>query len=146
MWVRGQGAAVAKAVWFHKYYDLPKIEVSWSGITEAGKEDLAMWLKERAAQLAERKRIEAEEYDMRNAKFSPKNDDKMGMLEHYRSRMACRADCGEQNPKLCCSMCKITRTSLSLFSHWHPADKCFVQATAAHSVNRRTGRWAHLSS
>ena len=68
---------------------------------------------------------------------------KIGMLEYYRSRMACLADCGKQNSKLCCSMCKITRTSLSLSLDWHLADKCFVQATAAHLVNRRTGRWAH---
>ncbi len=115
MWVRGQGAAVAKAVWFHKFYNLPKIEVSWSGMTEAEKEDLAMWLKERAQWVADRKRIDAEEYEKRNAKFAPKNEAKMGMLERYRSRMACRADCGEQNPNLCCSKCKITRKPCLLF-------------------------------
>jgi hypothetical protein len=147
MWVRGQGAAVAKAVWFQKYYDLPKIEVSWSGITEPDEEDLSVWLKERADRLAERERIEAEEYEMRNLKFTPKDDGKMGMLEHYRSRRACRADCGEQNPKLCCSMCKNTRTSFVFcLCTGYPADKCFVQDTAAHLVNRRTGRWAHFSS
>jgi len=140
-WVRAQGAAVAKGVWFHKYYDLPKIEVSWSGITEADKEDLAVWLKERADRLAERKRIEAEEYEMRNAKFTPRNDGKMGMLEYYRSRMACRADCGEQNPKLCCSVCKITRTSLSLSLslYWDPADK--MLCTGYCSVSCQSEDW-----
>jgi hypothetical protein len=115
LWVRGQGAAVAKAVWWHKYYNLPKIEISWSGMTQAEKADIAIWLKERAERLAERKKIEKEEYDKRNGKFTPRDGGKMGMLEYYRSLMACRADCGQQNPELCCSKCKSARKSYLFF-------------------------------
>jgi hypothetical protein len=115
VWVRAQGAAVAKAVWWHKYYNLPKIEISWSGMTQAEKDDIVIWLKERAERLAERKKIEAEEYKERNAKFTPWDDGKMGMLEHYRLLMACRAECGEQHPKLCCSKCKFARMSYLCF-------------------------------
>ena len=111
VWVRGQGAAIAKAIWFQKYFDLD-IEVSWSGITDAEKEDLAVWLKERAEQLAERRRIGTQEYEERKAKYGKEHyriESKMGMQAHYRSRLACRADCGEQDPTLYCSKCKMAR-------------------------------------
>jgi len=67
MWVRGQGAAVAKTIWFHDHFDW-NIEVSWSGMTEGKKQDLDMWLKERAERHAARRKIEGEEYDAREAK------------------------------------------------------------------------------
>lgn len=108
-WVRKQGEAVAKAIWFHEHYDQPKIEVSWSGITKAEKDDLALWFKERAVQLAERRRVELEEYEKRNNKFSPRDEAEMGMLEYFRSQMACRAECGEKNPRLQCAKCQFTR-------------------------------------
>jgi len=78
-------------------------------MTEVEKQDLATWLKERAEQLAERRRIGEEEYEERKAKYGEEYHRKMGMEAYYRSRMACRADCGEQNPKLYCSKCKIAR-------------------------------------
>jgi len=150
VWVRAQGAAVAKAVWFHRYYNLPKIEVSWSGMTEAEKEDLAMWLKERAESLENTKRIETEDYEKRNAKFGPgyEGSSKMGMLEYYRRQIACRADCGEQKPKLCCSKCKFARKSCLFYfcDVLHCAEKYSIQVTVAHLVNRRTGRCVHLNS
>ena len=114
VWVRGQGAAVATAIWFQEYFDFD-IEVSWSGMTEGEKEDLATWLKDRAEQLAERRRVEKQEYEERKAKYGKEHyriEEKMGMQAHYRSRLVCRADCGEQNPKLYCSKCKIARKSL----------------------------------
>jgi hypothetical protein len=113
-WVRAQGAAVAKAVWFHKHFDRD-IEVTRSGMTEDEKQDLAVWLKERADRLAEQKKIREEEYAARKAKNGDSHyrlEKKMGMQAYYKSRMACRADCGEQNPKFNCSKCKIARESL----------------------------------
>ncbi len=117
IWVRGQGAAIAKAIWFQQYFDFD-IKVSWSGMTEAEKEDLALWLKERSEQLAECSRIRTEEYEERKAKYGEGHhriETRMGMQAYYRSRLACRADCGEQNPKLSCSKCKIARKSLLFF-------------------------------
>ena len=53
--------------------------------------------------------------------------------------MACRADCGEQNPKFNCSKCKIARESLAflivtMMTRW------FMQAIAAQLVNQGIGR------
>ena len=116
-WVRAQGAAIAKGIWFHKHFDRD-IEVTWSGMTEDEKEDLAAWLKARAERLAEQRKIGKEEYDARKAKYGDTHDlveMKMGMQAYYKLRMSCRADCGEPNPKSSCSKCKIARKSLHLF-------------------------------
>lgn len=48
-------------------------------------------------------------------------EEKMGMHTYYRSQLACRTDCGEQNPKLYCSKCKIARKS-TLLSVWFNTD------------------------
>lgn len=119
MWVRGQGAAVAKAVWFHELYDRD-IEVTWSDMTEDEEQDLDVWLKERAERLAEQRKVGEEKCAARKAKYGDnyyRVEEKMGMQAYYKSRMACRADCGEQNPKFSCSKCKIARESLP-FSLW----------------------------
>ena len=117
VWVRAQGAAIAKGIWFHEHFN-QDIEVSWSGMTEDEKEDLVAWLKERAGRLAERRKIWKEEYEAREAKYGDTYDiveRKMRMQASYKLRMSCRADCGEQNPKFNCSKCKTTRESLHLF-------------------------------
>ncbi|KIM35352.1 hypothetical protein M413DRAFT_449809 [Hebeloma cylindrosporum] len=111
VWVRGQGAEIAKAIWFHNHFDRD-IEVSWSGMTEDEKQDLAVWLKERSERHAARSKIEGDEYDEREVKYGARHhrvEENMGMQVYYKSRMACRADCGEQNPKFSCSKCKIAR-------------------------------------
>jgi len=118
VWVRGQGAEVAKAIWFHNHFDRD-IEVSWSGMTEGEKQELDVWLKERAERHATRRKIEGEEYDAREVQYGAKHhrvEEKMGMQAYYKSQMACRAECGEQHPKFNCSKCKIARESL-LFRH-----------------------------
>lgn len=111
IWVRGQGASVAKAIWFLHHFDRD-IEVSWSGMTEDEKQDLAVWSKERTERLAEQRKIEEKEYAAHKAKYGDKDSrvgKRMGMQAHYKSLMACRADCGEQRPKFNCSKCKIAR-------------------------------------
>lgn len=110
IWVRAQGAAVAKAIWFHKHFDRERIEVSWSGITVAGKAELEAWMQERAARLAEKRKIRTQEYEARKAQYGEEHhriEAEMGMRNHYKSRLVCRADCGEQEPKLKCSKCKV---------------------------------------
>jgi len=67
-WVRAQGAAIARGIWFHKHFNRD-VEVTWSGITEDEKQDLDTWLKERAERLAEQRKIEKEEYESRKAKY-----------------------------------------------------------------------------
>jgi len=44
--VQEVGTRLAKGIWFHLISRQPNIKVSWSGITEAEEEDLAIWLKE----------------------------------------------------------------------------------------------------
>ena len=116
-WVRTQGAAIAKGIWFHKHFDRD-VEVTWSGMTEDEKQDLDAWLKERAERLAEQSKIAKVEYEARKAKYGNKHDAlemKSGMRAHYKLLKACRADCGEQNPKFKCSKCKVARKYFFFF-------------------------------
>ncbi|KIM45723.1 hypothetical protein M413DRAFT_442345 [Hebeloma cylindrosporum] len=111
VWVRAQGAAIAKGIWFHKLFNRD-IEVSWSGMSEDDKVALTAWLKERSEGLAEQRKIGNEEYKARKAKYGDNHDIaemKMAMQAYYKLRMACRAECGEQNPKSYCSKCKVAR-------------------------------------
>jgi len=114
VWVREQGAEIAKAIWFHNHFDRV-IEVSWSGMTADEKQDLDAWLKDRAERHAERSKIEGDEYDARKVKYGANHhrvEEKMGMQAYYKSRMSCRAECGEQHPKFTCSQCKTAREYL----------------------------------
>jgi hypothetical protein len=89
-------------------------------MTEDEKQDLDVWFKERAEQHAARRKIEGEEYDAREMKYGAKHhrvEEKIGMQAYYKSRMACRAECGEQHPKFSCSKCKVARESF-VFPHY----------------------------
>jgi hypothetical protein len=108
IWVRGQGTAIAKAIWFHRHFDRPDVEVSWSGMTDLEKEELTAWLKDRAERLKQQHNIELNEYEARKALHGD-NDAKVGMRNHYKSRLACRADCGKQDVGFACSKCKVAR-------------------------------------
>ena len=117
-WIRAQGAAVAKGIWWQKHWDFPDIEVTWSGMTDADKADLTAWLSERAARLAVKEKEEKKEYEDRKAEDGDEHfmiEVDMGMKAYYENQLACRADCGERHPRLRCSKCKIARESLSLF-------------------------------
>ena len=105
-WVRGQGAAVAKAVWFHEHFNCPDVEVSWSGMTNSEKQELAAWLGGRAERLRQEKFEERKAFHGDGIRTVEKD---MGMHNYYKSRLACRADCGEKNPKFGCSKCKLAR-------------------------------------
>ena len=111
IWVRGQGAAVAKAIWFHKHFD-KELEVSWSGMSDSEKEDLAAWLEERAERLRQEKIKSENEYEARKALHGDNHhmvEEQMAMDRYYKSQLACRAGCGEENPRLTCSKCKTAR-------------------------------------
>ncbi|KAG6810772.1 hypothetical protein H0H92_010400 [Tricholoma furcatifolium] len=104
-WIRAQGSAVAKAIWFQKHYNRPNFEISWSGMTPEEKEDLKAWMEERSARLnKERKELEA-----KHAHMDCEEEWKAVMRLYYKMRLWCRADCGEQHPKLTCSNCKFAR-------------------------------------
>jgi MYND finger len=111
IWVRGQGAAVAKGIWFHRHFD-KELEVSWSGMSDPEKEDLAAWLEKRAERLRKKNDIEEKEYEELKALHGNKHymvEEKLGMDRYYKSLLACRAGCGEENPRLTCSKCKTVR-------------------------------------
>ena len=79
-------------------------------MTVADEDDLAVWLKERAEQLASYLRKENEEDQELEARLVSRQDKlDLDMYAYHRLRIACRADCGEKNPMLCCSKCKIAR-------------------------------------
>lgn len=111
IWVRAQSAVVAKAVWFHKHFN-NELEVSWSGMSDSEKEDLAAWMEERAERLRQRRKIDSDEYEERKALYGDQHylvEEEMGMDRYYKSLLACRAGCGEENPRLTCSKCKKVR-------------------------------------
>jgi hypothetical protein len=111
MWVRGQGTAVAKAIWFHQHFNNP-LDVSWSGMSDSEKVDLAAWLEERAERRRQEKSIAKREYEERKALHGDdyfEVENKMAMDKYHKSQLACRADCGEENPSFTCSKCKVTR-------------------------------------
>lgn len=122
-WVRAQGAAVAKGIWFQNHWDFPDIEVTWSGMSDEDKADLTAWLSERAARLTDKDKEETKEYEERKAKDGDEHlkiEEDMGMRAYYEAQMACRADCGEKHPKLRCSKCKVARESTSPFLFFNP--------------------------
>jgi len=115
-WVRGQGAIVAKGIWYHQIYDRPFIAVSWSGMSESEKQEFDIWLKDRAERLEQKK-----EEDLEDRPKSANQEDTFrwmkleeirSMWRYYQLRLACRAECGEKTPKLVCSKCKMTRELL----------------------------------
>jgi hypothetical protein len=111
IWVRGQGAFVAKAIWFHEHFNNP-IEVSWSGMSDSEKEDLAAWLEERAELRQKEKILQKKEHEELKALHGDELHEvqaKMAMDRYYESQLACRAECGEENPKFTCSKCRIVR-------------------------------------
>jgi hypothetical protein len=110
IWVQEVGTRIAKSVWFHQLFRQPNIKVSWSGITAAEEEDLAIWLKERAERLALRSRNESE-YEQELEAWLGNWPEELSarMYPYHRLRVVCRADCGEKNPTLRCSKCKIAR-------------------------------------
>lgn len=141
IWVRAQSAVVAKAVWFHKHFN-NELEVSWSGMSDSEKEDLAAWMEERAERLRQRRKIDSDEYEERKALYGDQHylvEEEMGMDRYYKSLLACRAGCGEENPRLTCSKCKKVRycnvacqredwkVSLTYFLFFVPANLTYPQ-------------------
>jgi len=84
-------------------------------MSESERKDLDEWLKERADRLVAKEEIENKEFDDLEKQHGDnfyKVEEEMGMKKYYKSRMACRADCGEKNPTLVCPECKVTREHL----------------------------------
>ena len=81
-------------------------------MSDSEKEDLAAWLEERAERLRQERKISKNEYEERKVLYGDNHhmvEHKMAMDRYYKSRLACRAACGEENPKLTCSKCKKAR-------------------------------------
>ncbi len=108
-WVREQGAAITKSIWFNELWGC-KIEASWTGITEEQKTEIATWNKERA--------------DNRDDEGEESHDDKGDQMEkvmqrYYNRLKWCRAQCGEKKPSFLCSKCKMTRMEFTLHRDLH---------------------------
>jgi hypothetical protein len=81
-------------------------------MSDSEKEDLSAWLEERAERLRQEKNILEKEYEERKALHGDNLDmmeEKMSMDRYNKAQLACRAGCGEENPKLTCSKCKTAR-------------------------------------
>ncbi|KAK7038768.1 hypothetical protein VNI00_010653 [Paramarasmius palmivorus] len=115
-WVRIQGGGVTKAIWYNKLWDVAPIDISWSGMSQSDKDELATFMQERQAKLAEKEaqeRAKDKEEKTRirdHGSFAEHRLDVVLMMQRYhKKQMSCRADCGEENPKMRCAKCKFTR-------------------------------------
>uniref|UniRef100_A0A0W0FXQ0 Uncharacterized protein n=1 Tax=Moniliophthora roreri TaxID=221103 RepID=A0A0W0FXQ0_MONRR len=109
IWVRGQGAAVTKSIWYNKLYEAETIDISWSGMTASDKDKLASFMEGRRIRLAETRARASAMYEERKAQIDDQFDGDQIKQAYHRHQMSCRADCGEMNPKLQCSKCKFTQ-------------------------------------
>ncbi|KAF9046022.1 hypothetical protein BDZ89DRAFT_979399 [Hymenopellis radicata] len=95
-WVRGQGAAITKSIWYNQLWDC-RFEASWTGITEEQKAELATWNNRRAENEIEQSHVD-------------KGDEMEDVMQrYYNMRKWCRAQCGEKNAPFQCSKCKSAR-------------------------------------
>ncbi|ESK87450.1 mynd domain [Moniliophthora roreri MCA 2997] len=111
-WIRAQGAAVTKGIWFNQHWDRENIDISWSGMSTSDKESLAAFMQERHVKLAQKRaQREAEEREEMNliGNSHPNIDTELSELRYRKRQMECRAKCGEKNPGLQCSKCKFAR-------------------------------------
>ncbi|EEB90229.1 hypothetical protein MPER_11588, partial [Moniliophthora perniciosa FA553] len=119
-WIRAQGAAVTKGIWFNQHWDQEIIDISWSGMSTSDKESLAAFMQERRVKLAQ-KRAQQEAKEREEIALigdsHPNLDTELSNLRYHKSRMECRAKCGEENPELQCSKCKIARMLLASLFH-----------------------------
>ncbi|KAF4618872.1 hypothetical protein D9613_009655 [Agrocybe pediades] len=127
-WVRAQGAAIAKAIWWNHIFDMPRVDVSWSDMTDEEQKDVDEWLKEREEKMrekAEAGRKQWKELEKEHGANAFKVEEARVMKKYYEGRMACRADCGEQNPTLVCPECKMAR---------YCSEKCMEDDRKYHEV------------
>ena len=81
-------------------------------MTDSEKEDIAAWLEERDEQLRQKRNIEKIEYEKRKALYGDDHflvEERMVMDIYRKLQLACRAGCGEEDPRLTCSKCKKAR-------------------------------------
>ncbi len=112
VWVRAQGEAVAKGIWYNRHWNGHSISVlRWSGMTEEQKESLDRWRSDFAEKSAERRKKQKAEDDKELEAFAGTEmpDVECGMQRYWKRQLRCRADCGVEKGKFNCSRCKRTR-------------------------------------
>ncbi|KAK0238941.1 hypothetical protein EDD85DRAFT_828515 [Armillaria nabsnona] len=112
IWIRAQGEAVAKGIWYNRHWNGHSISVlRWSGMTEEQKESLDRWRSDFAEKSAERKKKQKAEDDKKLEAFAGTEmpDVECGMQRYWKRQLRCRADCGVEKGKFNCSRCKRTR-------------------------------------
>jgi hypothetical protein len=104
VWVRGQGEAVAKGIWYQSRWDQASaISIDWAGMTEDEKEENRIWCDD-FIEMSNRPQPKSDEPLM-----DPNDTAKM---EEYLQkalddkRMECRGGCGVKNATKFCSRCK----------------------------------------
>jgi hypothetical protein len=105
VWVRAQGEAIAKSIWYHSRWDGDSVvSVNWAGMTDAEREENRVWCEEFA------RKNEEEMENESDAEGSEGSED-------WSKNLECRGGCGEVNSKLVCSRCKETRTRFMFYNH-----------------------------
>jgi hypothetical protein len=113
VWVRGQGEAFAKGVWYHsRWENASMISIDWAGITVDEKEENRVWCED-FIEKSNRPRQKSDE--------PPVDWDDPKVEEHLQNaldkqRRECRGGCGVKDATKVCSRCKeICKSSPSFF-------------------------------
>ncbi|KZP33789.1 hypothetical protein FIBSPDRAFT_846955 [Athelia psychrophila] len=101
-WVRGQGEAFAKHIWYFKRWSHEVATIDWTGMTEDDKIEARAWSEER------KKKAKAENDSNADDNNTNDNDTKREKYEQAaeKIRKECRGGCGAQNTEFRCSKCK----------------------------------------
>jgi hypothetical protein len=104
VWVRAQGEAIAKSIWYHSRWSGDSIlSINWTGMSNAEREENRLWCEEYARL---REEVKMQWRSERANRMEPK------VLTRS---LECRGGCGEKNSKLVCSRCKETCACLMFY-------------------------------
>jgi len=112
VWVRGQGEAIAKGIWYqHRWKEASTISIDWAGMTADEKEDNRVW----CAAFIEKssKPVKEEESRMDLSDITKAEMQMQKLLD--KKRAECRGGCGVKDATKVCSQCKEV---CKLFSHF----------------------------
>src|SRR5882762_9751106 len=116
VWVRGQGEAIGKAVWYHsRWSSASKITIEWDGMTADEKEENRVWCDA----FIEESNKPSEKGKDTDVEGSDTMEDHITKMEEQldAERRKCRGGCGAENVNNVCSRCKeVCKSPLFIFT------------------------------
>jgi hypothetical protein len=107
VWVRGQGEAIGKAVWYHsRWSSASKITIEWDGMTADEKEENRVWC-DAFIEESNKPSEKGKDTDVEGSDTMDMQDHITKMEEQLDAeRRKCRGGCGAENVNNVCSRCK----------------------------------------